>query len=426
MRRTKTVLVAVFMTVRQLTLRHAWALSAFTVLTGLVLSVSLVVPSEASRARESVARSSTPEEPALLREENSAAHSQYVENSSPEPSLPGVSRRGGGLPRTILDEKIPPGSSRPRGPQDAIDPDSRNFVSQGSIADGPILREEHFSPYSQVVDNSMPGRFRAPGWDVRSSNPDGYHGAYRVARPSKRAKLARFKVEIPTTDVYSVYAWWPANRNKTPAARFGISTTSGVSWTRVNQRRDGGFWVKLGEYDMEAGDRYAVRVSAKSRRAGYVAADAVAVVRGVLAAPLQESHGKATGEGATHPAIEGEHVVEVARDHIGTYYRHSPPLPCRAFSSEDCSCLTKLVFSSLGMRLPDNPIGQWQYGRSVAKAKLRPGDLVFFKEGGPSYPITHTGIYSGHGNLIHASSYFGKVVESKMGYVTGYYGAKRL
>ena len=174
MRRTKTVLVAVFMTVRQLTLRHAWALSAFTVLTGLVLSVSLVVPSEASRARESVARSSTPEEPALLREENSAAHSQYVENSSPEPSLPGVSRRGGGLPRTILDEKIPPGSSRPRGPQDAIDPDSRNFVSQGSIADGPILREEHFSPYSQVVDNSMPGRFRAPGWDVRSSNPDGY------------------------------------------------------------------------------------------------------------------------------------------------------------------------------------------------------------------------------------------------------------
>src|SRR3712207_8745216 len=42
-------------------------------------------------------------------------------------------------------------------------------------------------------------------------------------------------------------------------------TTTGVRWTKVNQRREGGLWVKLGEYRMEAGDRYAVRVTPTSR-----------------------------------------------------------------------------------------------------------------------------------------------------------------
>jgi cell wall-associated NlpC family hydrolase len=72
--------------------------------------------------------------------------------------------------------------------------------------------------------------------------------------------------------------------------------------------------------------------------------------------------------------------------------------------------------------------GQWKYnrGRKVAKSRLQPGDIVFFKEGGRRRGITHNGIYSGSGNLVHASAYFGKVVESKMKYIKGYSGAKRL
>jgi cell wall-associated NlpC family hydrolase len=71
---------------------------------------------------------------------------------------------------------------------------------------------------------------------------------------------------------------------------------------------------------------------------------------------------------------------------------------------------------------------QWRYepSRKVAKSNLRRGDIVFFKEAGPSKPITHVGIYSGKGNLVHASNYFNKVVESKMRYIKGYFGAKRL
>jgi hypothetical protein len=35
-------------------------------------------------------------------------------------------------------------------------------------------------------------------------------------------------------------------------------------------------------------------------------------------------------------------------------------------------------------------------------------------------------IHSGGGNIIHASTYWGQVVERSMKYVSGYYGAKRM
>jgi cell wall-associated NlpC family hydrolase len=116
----------------------------------------------------------------------------------------------------------------------------------------------------------------------------------------------------------------------------------------------------------------------------------------------------------------------VGRWHIGTPYRPSPPGLCRAYRWEDCSCFTKLVFKHFGKNLPESPVKQWQRGQKIARSDVRPGDLVFFKEAGMARPITHVGIYSGRGKLVHASNYFNKVVESRMSYMRGYSGAKRL
>ena len=124
--------------------------------------------------------------------------------------------------------------------------------------------------------------------------------------------------------------------------------------------------------------------------------------------------------------VTGQDIVKVARWHIGTRYVSSPPGRCRGFRSEDCSCTTRLVYKWFGKTLPDRPGRQWQFGRKVARSDLHVGDLVFFKEAGRKGPITHVGIYSGRGNIVHASNYFNKVVESKMSYVHGYFGAKRL
>jgi cell wall-associated NlpC family hydrolase len=115
----------------------------------------------------------------------------------------------------------------------------------------------------------------------------------------------------------------------------------------------------------------------------------------------------------------------VARRYIGTKYSYGTCTSKRM----SCTCLIRKVFAKFGDKLPMSEGKLWKYDRGVrkvAKSKLRPGDVVFFKEAGRKKRITHVGIYSGKGNLVHASNYFNKVVESKMKYIHGYFGAKRL
>ena len=131
-------------------------------------------------------------------------------------------------------------------------------------------------------------------------------------------------------------------------------------------------------------------------------------------------------DGAVYGAASGSatrrDVVRKARSYLGTRYRYATCTRSRM----SCTCLTKRTWAAFGHKLPMTEHGQWKKGRRVAKSNLRRGDIVFFKEAGPSKPITHVGIYSGKGNLVHASNYFNKVVESKMRYIKGYFGAKRL
>ena len=50
------------------------------------------------------------------------------------------------------------------------------------------------------------------------------------------------------------------------ATCYGVSTTSCVEWIEVSQRTEGGLWIKVGEYEMEASEGYAVQVSPDSLR----------------------------------------------------------------------------------------------------------------------------------------------------------------
>jgi cell wall-associated NlpC family hydrolase len=90
----------------------------------------------------------------------------------------------------------------------------------------------------------------------------------------------------------------------------------------------------------------------------------------------------------------------------------------------DCDCFTKRTFNDLGI-----PLGWWanqlNYGRPIALSNRRPADLLFFSEDGSGY-LTHVGIQSYNGYLLHASNYFGKVVESQLKYMRGLYAARRL
>ena len=312
-------------------------------------------------------------------------------------------------------------------PFDASAQEEPETISQGSIATHPYVDvSDGPSPgYSQIVDNATDGRFQGPGWE-RRSGADHYANNYAYARSSQVKDPARFKVNVPAAGRYTLYAWWPTREDATTAARFGVNTASGdVQWIEVNQQEEGGMWVKLGSYEMEAGDTYSVQVSGSSE-GGEVLADAVMIVSGEQEDPEAVAGAEISVAGGQD---SGRDVVRVARRHIGTPYVNSPPKRCKAYRKEDCSCLTKLVFKKFGRRLVDNPPDQWRRGRRIAdKSDLRPGDLVFFDENknGKLQPRDHVGIYSGNGYLIHASSYFGKVVESKMKYIHGYWGGRRI
>jgi peptidoglycan DL-endopeptidase RipA len=105
----------------------------------------------------------------------------------------------------------------------------------------------------------------------------------------------------------------------------------------------------------------------------------------------------------------GQAVVDNAQSYIGMSY---------GASGMTCSGFTSTVFADFGVYLPASPGAQYAYGTpSYGKA----GDLVFFDEAG--YGISHVGIATGYGTVIHASTYYGAVVETPIEYIPGYVGA---
>ena len=140
----------------------------------------------------------------------------------------------------------------------------------------------------------------------------------------------------------------------------------------------------------------------------YYLAGALAVA--VLSAVLLTTGPTMQGAQAYGPAAAEQAVIGEAYAWMGT--------PYGAYGI-DCSELTSQVFAQFGVYLPDHPAYQYSYGvPSYGKA----GDLVFFNEHG--YGISHVGIATGYGTMIHSSNYYGAVVESPISVVPGYVGAR--
>jgi cell wall-associated NlpC family hydrolase len=64
----------------------------------------------------------------------------------------------------------------------------------------------------------------------------------------------------------------------------------------------------------------------------------------------------------------------------------------------DCSGLTKTAWAAVGVGLEHYTRDQWGQGRSVGRAELKPGDLVFYYPGS----LHHVALYIGGGKVVHA------------------------
>ena len=88
-------------------------------------------------------------------------------------------------------------------------------------------------------------------------------------------------------------------------------------------------------------------------------------------------------------------ALRYACDQLGDSYVWAAEGP----NSFDCSGLTMRAWEAAGVSLPHNADAQSHFGTPVAPTPdaLQPGDLIFFHR-----PITHVGMYIGHGLYLHA------------------------
>lgn len=77
----------------------------------------------------------------------------------------------------------------------------------------------------------------------------------------------------------------------------------------------------------------------------------------------------------------------------------------------DCSGFTQMLYRRLGITMPrdSGPQASWEGMEDAPCNKLQPGDLLFFGES--EQEITHTGMYMGGREFIHATAYLKPVVQ---------------
>jgi cell wall-associated NlpC family hydrolase len=120
------------------------------------------------------------------------------------------------------------------------------------------------------------------------------------------------------------------------------------------------------------------------------------------------------------PRSLGSRAARYARRLLGVPYRYGGDSPRIGF---DCSGLVRYVFGHFGLDLPHSSYADFGMGRDVARAALRPGDLVFFDG------LGHVGLYVGSGSFIHAPHSGTTVSISSMHdpwYSSRYVGARRV
>lgn len=241
------------------------------------------------------------------------------------------------------------------------------------------------TPYTQTVDNTTANRFYASrSWISSSWDAQHVGRNYRVLKKhSSAAGNARWKVNIPVEARYVVYARWPADPGYTAGAHFGIRTTDGWKAKSVNERTNGGQWVRLGVYHMSAGDGWKIQLASTTGRAGYIVADAVKVVR------------YTTTTTTTSTSTLGDRIVSETKTWLGTPYLYGGTTK----SGVDCSGLTMSVYDKFNITIPRTAADQWGAGTQVSSPAH--GDLVFFG-GGPN-DVRSVGIYTGPDQAIKAT-----------------------
>lgn len=90
----------------------------------------------------------------------------------------------------------------------------------------------------------------------------------------------------------------------------------------------------------------------------------------------------------------GQKALQAAESKLGAPYVYGAAGP----DAFDCSGLVQWAYKQAGLNLPRTSYDQAAAGFAVARDNLQVGDVISF------YGGSHSGIYAGNGNVIHAST----------------------
>ncbi|MBI4376984.1 MAG: C39 family peptidase [Elusimicrobia bacterium] len=107
-------------------------------------------------------------------------------------------------------------------------------------------------------------------------------------------------------------------------------------------------------------------------------------------------------------------IVKTAELFLGTsyYWGGTSGVQPHLSIGVDCSGLALLAYRVHGMDLPRNSHEQKLRSRSIKRADLKPGDLVFLSESEKGQKITHVMIYTGGDGVIESRETSGRVLRS--------------
>lgn len=120
--------------------------------------------------------------------------------------------------------------------------------------------------------------------------------------------------------------------------------------------------------------------------------------------PANDSKEEVTNQEESKPSVGDSNkqssVVNLAYAQLGKPYVWGAEGP----SSFDCSGLMTYIYKNgAGVNLPRTSKQQSNFGTTVDRSQLQPGDLIFSSTDG-SGGVSHVGIYVGNGEMIHAPS----------------------
>ncbi|MDX2072105.1 MAG: C40 family peptidase [Haliscomenobacter sp.] len=105
-------------------------------------------------------------------------------------------------------------------------------------------------------------------------------------------------------------------------------------------------------------------------------------------------------------------ITSFAQTHLGITYKYAGKSPSTGF---DCSGFTSFVMNKYGIKISASSRDQALQGSSVDVAKVKPGDLIFFRRS-PSEPIFHVSLVVSNDSkgiqVVHSTTSRGVIVDN--------------